>query len=298
MQHDVLLSDDNDDNENNEDNEDITIDDHEYNTKSPSLQIEESQDYHNLNRDEMLVTPQPPKNNSTRVGQDYELLKTLGEGTFGTVKLGKDLRTGELRAIKILEKSRISSEGDTERVKREIQILKNIEHQHVIKLYEIIETEQRIYLIMEHASGGELFDYIVDNERLQEREACQLYLQILSGIEFFHKRHMALDGQSLAHRDLKPENLLFAKPPSKETDDESISTKVLKIIDFGLSNTYRTGQTLETACGSPCYAAPEMLEGKRYDGLKVDIWSSGVTLYAMLCGFLPFEDPDTAMLYK
>jgi len=195
------------------------------------------------------------------------LLKTLGEGTFGTVKLGKDLRTNELRAIKILEKSRICNEGDTERVKREIKILKNIEHKHVIKLYDIIETQRRIYLIMEHASGGELFDYIVKKERLPEKEACELYLQILTGIEFFHTRHAELKYRYLAHRDLKPENLLFTTSPHDEKSSEVPDNKVLKIIDFGLSNTYKPGQTLQTACGSPCYAAPEMLEGKRYNGL-------------------------------
>jgi len=132
---------------------------------------------------------------------------------------------------------------------------------------------------MEYACGGELFDYIVRKDRLSEKEACRFYNQIVAGIEFLHSK-------GIAHRDLKPENLLLDKQ------------KNLKIVDFGLSNTYKVGQTLKTACGSPCYAAPEMIAGKRYNGIEVDIWSSGVTLYAMLCGFLPFEDPDTALLYK
>jgi len=132
---------------------------------------------------------------------------------------------------------------------------------------------------MEYACGGELFDYIVRKDRLTEKEACRFYNQIVSGIEFLHSK-------GIAHRDLKPENLLLDKQ------------KNLKIVDFGLSNTYETGETLKTACGSPCYAAPEMIAGRRYNGIEVDIWSSGVTLYAMLCGFLPFEDPDTALLYK
>ena len=132
---------------------------------------------------------------------------------------------------------------------------------------------------MEYACGGELFDYIVQEDRLQEKEACRFYKQIVAGIEFLHSK-------GIAHRDLKPENLLLDK------------NKDLKIVDFGLSNMYKPGETLKTACGSPCYAAPEMIAGKRYEGLKVDIWSSGVTLYAMLCGFLPFEDPNTALLYK
>ena len=132
---------------------------------------------------------------------------------------------------------------------------------------------------MEYACGGELFDYIVRKDRLSEKEACRFYNQIASGIEFLHSK-------GIAHRDLKPENLLLDKQ------------KNLKIVDFGLSNTYKPEETLKTACGSPCYAAPEMIAGRRYNGISVDIWSSGVTLYAMLCGFLPFEDPDTALLYK
>lgn len=132
---------------------------------------------------------------------------------------------------------------------------------------------------MEYASGGELFDYIVQKDRLSEREGFKFYSQIVAGMEFLHSR-------GIAHRDLKPENLLLDK------------YKNLKIVDFGLSNTYKAGETLQTACGSPCYAAPEMIAGKRYNGLLVDIWSSGVTLYAMLCGYLPFEDPDTAILYR
>lgn len=132
---------------------------------------------------------------------------------------------------------------------------------------------------MEYAAGGELFDYIVGKDRLSEKEACKFYLQIVNGIEYLHK-------QGIAHRDLKPENLLL--------DYE----KNLKIVDFGLSNQYKDGETLVTACGSPCYAAPEMIAGKRYKGIDVDIWSSGVTLYAMLVGYLPFEDPNTCLLYK
>ena len=160
-----------------------------------------------------------------------------------------------------------------------MKILKSIRHTNVIKLYEIIETKSNIYLMMEYASGGELFDYIVAQDRLSERESFKFYSQIVAGMEFLHQRQ-------IAHRDLKPENLLLDK------------YKNLKIVDFGLSNTYKPGELLQTACGSPCYAAPEMIAGKRYNGLEVDIWSSGVTLYAMLCGYLPFEDPNTAILYK
>ena len=132
---------------------------------------------------------------------------------------------------------------------------------------------------MEYANGGELFDFIVQNSRLKEQLASKFYGQLIAGIEYIHKL-------GVVHRDLKPENLLL-------DHDENI-----KIVDFGLSNTYQPGELLKTACGSPCYAAPEMIAGKRYEGLKADIWSSGVILFAMVCGYLPFEDQDTSKLYK
>ena len=169
--------------------------------------------------------------------------------------------------------------SDVERVAREIHILKLIRHPHIIQLYEIIETPKQLYLIMEYASGGELFDFIVQNQRIKEPEACRFFHQIIAGVEYLHKL-------GIVHRDLKPENLLLDH------------RKNIKIVDFGLSNTYKAGETLKTACGSPCYAAPEMIAGKRYLGSNVDIWSCGVILFAMICGYLPFEDPNTANLYK
>lgn len=134
-------------------------------------------------------------------------------------------------------------------------------------------------MIMEYCNGGELFDYIVRHTRLSEKQACKFYLELISGIEYIHQ-------SGVCHRDLKPENLLL---------DYDLT---LKIVDFGLSNMYEQGATLKTACGSPCYAAPEMIAGKRYHGLRTDIWSSGVVFYAMVCGYLPFEDPKTSNLYK
>lgn len=189
--------------------------------------------------------------------------------------------TGEKVAVKILEKSRIKDKKDIERISREIKILKKVRHPNIIQLYEIIETESELFLIMEYCQNGELFDYIVSHQRLHEKAAVRMYQQLVSGIEYIHK-------SGICHRDLKPENLLL------DFD------KTLKIVDFGLSNMYTAGsnEQLKTACGSPCYAAPEMIAGKKYLGLKSDIWSSGVVLYAMVCGFLPFEDPKTSNLYK
>ena len=205
--------------------------------------------------------------------------KHLGKGTFGQVKLGQHTLTGEKVAIKILEKDKIHDQKDVERITREIKILKKVRHPNVIQLYEIIETEKELYMVMEYASGGELFDFIVRHTRLSEKQACKFYLELISGIEYIHQ-------SGVCHRDLKPENLLL---------DYDLT---LKIVDFGLSNMYEPNATLKTACGSPCYAAPEMIAGKRYHGLKTDIWSSGVVFYAMVCGYLPFEDPKTSNLYK
>merc|ERR1719473_1492018 len=132
---------------------------------------------------------------------------------------------------------------------------------------------------MEYASGGELFDYIVKSQRVQEPEACGFFHQIIAGVERIHS-------MNIVHRDLKPENLLL-------DDRQSI-----KIVDFGLSNTYREGQLLKTACGSPCYASPEMIAGHRYVPSASDLWSCGVILFALVCGYLPFEDQQTAALYR
>ncbi len=208
----------------------------------------------------------------------YVLGATIGEGTFGKVRLATHILTGEKVAVKVLEKCRIADSSDIDRVTREIHILKIIRHPNLIQLYEIIETSAQLYLITDYASGGELFDYIVSNSRVKEREACRFFQQIISGVEYLHKI-------GVVHRDLKPENLLLDHAHN------------VKMVDFGLSNIYSTGEKLKTACGSPCYAAPEMIAGKKYIGVQVDIWSAGVVLFALVCGYLPFEDPNTTNLY-
>lgn len=236
------------------------------------------------------TSSQPPKekptlNITTKDGKyknplaSYDIDKELGKGTFGEVKLGIHRITNEKVAIKVLEKDKIVDEADKERVTREIHILKLIRHPNIIQLYEIIEDKEKLYLITEYASGGELFDYIVANQRVKELEACKFFQQLVDGIEYVHKLN-------IVHRDLKPENLLLD------------AKKNIKIVDFGLSNIYKENGLLATACGSPCYAAPEMIAGKKYNGLNVDIWSSGVILFALICGYLPFDDDDTPVLYK
>eukprot|EP00442_Polarella_glacialis_P001907 CAMPEP_0115136876 /NCGR_PEP_ID=MMETSP0227-20121206/56642_1 /TAXON_ID=89957 /ORGANISM="Polarella glacialis, Strain CCMP 1383" /LENGTH=994 /DNA_ID=CAMNT_0002544009 /DNA_START=12 /DNA_END=2996 /DNA_ORIENTATION=+ len=209
----------------------------------------------------------------------YILGKTIGEGTFGKVKLGRHILTGEKVAVKVLEKDRIIEVADVERVAREVQLLKLIRHPHVVQLFEIIETKGQLYLIMEYACGGELFDYIVNTQRIPEPEACQFFHQIIAGVEKIHS-------MNVVHRDLKPENLLL---------DEH---KKVKIVDFGLSNSFMDKQRLKTACGSPCYAPPEMVAGHSYVPQSCDLWCCGVILFAMVCGYLPFEDNNTSALYK
>ncbi|CAD8058568.1 unnamed protein product [Paramecium sonneborni] len=200
--------------------------------------------------------------------------KTLGQGTFRKVKLATHNLTGEKVAIKILEKQKICYQYDIERVNREIRILQKVRHPNLI-----IETPKQLFLVMEQVDGGELFDFIVQNQRIKDVKAIRFYSQLISGIEYMHKLQ-------IVYRDLKPENLIIER-----------KTKI-KIIDFGLSNFYNQDQLLKTACGQPCYAAPEMIAGKKYNGLQIDIWNSGVILFAMLAGYLRVEDQNTSQLYK
>ncbi|CAK71371.1 unnamed protein product (macronuclear) [Paramecium tetraurelia] len=212
----------------------------------------------------------------TEIG-NYLIGKTIGQGTFSKVCQAINQVIGHEAAVKVLEKKCINQEGDVERVKREIQILKVLHHPQIVKLYEVIETENHIYLFMEYANGGELFDYIDRVKQVTEYEACKFLHQIISGLEYMHSL-------KIIHRDLKPENLLL-------TSDRDIL-----IADFGLSNLQK--DLLKTCCGSTCYAAPEMIQGEPYDGQMTDVWSCGIILFAMICGYLPFDDLNTQNLYQ
>ena len=182
-------------------------------------------------------------------------------------------------AVKILNKAKIKQLGMEEKVQREINILHLCTHPHIIRLYEVIDTPTDIFLVNEYVSGGELFDYIVSKGRLSADEARNFFHQIISGVEYCHF-------QKIVHRDLKPENLLL---------DSNLN---IKIADFGLSNLMRDGDFLRTSCGSPNYAAPEVISGHLYAGPEVDVWSCGVILYALLCGSLPFDDESIPNLFK
>lgn len=212
-----------------------------------------------------------------RIGQ-YILQQTLGAGSFGKVKLATHALTGHRVAMKIINRRKISSLDMGGRVKREIQYLKLLRHPHIIKLYEVITTPNDIIMVIEYA-GGELFQYIVDRGRMPEHEARRFFQQVICAMEYCH-RH------KIVHRDLKPENLLL---------DEYLN---VKIGDFGLSNIMTDGDFLKTSCGSPNYAAPEVISGRLYAGPEIDIWSCGVILYVMLCGRLPFDDEYIPTLFK
>uniref|UniRef100_A0A8C3NZ89 5'-AMP-activated protein kinase catalytic subunit alpha-1 n=1 Tax=Cyanoderma ruficeps TaxID=181631 RepID=A0A8C3NZ89_9PASS len=229
---------------------------------------------------EMAAAADKQKHEHGRVKIGHYILgDTLGVGTFGKVKVGKHELTGHKVAVKILNRQKIRSLDVVGKIRREIQNLKLFRHPHIIKLYQVISTPTDIFMVMEYVSGGELFDYICKNGRLDEEESRRLFQQILSGVDYCH-RHMVV------HRDLKPENVLL---------DAHMNAK---IADFGLSNMMSDGEFLRTSCGSPNYAAPEVISGRLYAGPEVDIWSSGVILYALLCGTLPFDDDHVPTLFK
>ncbi|KAL1914652.1 uncharacterized protein VTP21DRAFT_8063 [Calcarisporiella thermophila] len=216
-------------------------------------------------------------NNEIIIGQ-YQILKTLGVGSFGKVKLAVHAITKHKVALKIINRKKIAKMDMVGRVRREIQYLKLLRHPHVIKLYEVITTPTDIIMVIEYAEG-ELFNYIVERGRMQEDVARKFFQQIICAVEYCH-RH------KIVHRDLKPENLLLDQYNN------------VKIADFGLSNIMTDGDFLKTSCGSPNYAAPEVISGKLYAGPEVDVWSCGVILYVMLCGRLPFDDDYIPTLFK
>uniref|UniRef100_A0A8B9L103 non-specific serine/threonine protein kinase n=1 Tax=Astyanax mexicanus TaxID=7994 RepID=A0A8B9L103_ASTMX len=199
----------------------------------------------------------------------YEILRTLGKGNFAVVKLARHKVTKTQVAIKIIDKTRLNS-SNLEKIYREVQIMKLLNHPHIIKLYQVMETKDMLYIVTEYAKNGEMFDFLTSNGRMSEAEARKKFWQILTAVDYCHRHH-------IVHRDLKTENLLL---------DANMN---IKLADFGFGNFYKTGEPLSTWCGSPPYAAPEVFEGKEYEGPQLDIWSLGVVLYVLVCGSLPFD---------
>ncbi|XP_026324484.1 serine/threonine-protein kinase MARK2-like isoform X4 [Hyposmocoma kahamanoa] len=214
------------------------------------------------------VSSRSRTNEEPHIGK-YKLLKTIGKGNFAKVKLAKHVPTGKEVAIKIIDKTQLNP-GSLQKLFREVRIMKMLDHPNIVKLFQVIETEKTLYLVMEYASGGEVFDYLVLHGRMKEKEARAKFRQIVSAVQYCHQKR-------IIHRDLKAENLLL---------DGEMN---IKIADFGFSNEFTPGSKLDTFCGSPPYAAPELFQGKKYDGPEVDVWSLGVILYTLVSGSLPFD---------
>ncbi|CAI2348545.1 unnamed protein product [Caenorhabditis sp. 36 PRJEB53466] len=209
----------------------------------------------------------------------YAIKESIGKGAFGAVKRGTHIKTGFDVAIKILNRSKMKGMGTVLKTRNEIENLQTLTHPHITRLFRVISTPSDIFLIMELVSGGELFSLITKKGSLPVKESRRYFQQIISGINYCHK-HM------IVHRDLKPENLLLDH------------NKNIKIADFGLSNYMSDGNLLSTCCGSPNYAAPELITNSLYIGPEVDVWSCGIILYAMLSGTLPFDDQHVPTLFK
>ncbi|XP_038894384.1 CBL-interacting serine/threonine-protein kinase 23-like isoform X1 [Benincasa hispida] len=217
----------------------------------------------------------------TRVGK-YELGRTLGEGNFAKVKFARNSETGENVAIKILDKEKVLKHKMISQIKREISTMKLIRHPNVIRMFEVMASKSKIYIVLEFVTGGELFDKIVSRGRMKEDEARKYFQQLINAVDYCHSR-------GVSHRDLKPENLLLD------------ASGVLKVSDFGLSalpQQVREDGLLHTTCGTPNYVAPEVINNKGYDGAKADLWSCGVILFVLMAGYLPFEDSNLVALYK
>ncbi|XP_032865544.2 NUAK family SNF1-like kinase 2 [Tyto alba] len=208
----------------------------------------------------------------------YEFLETLGKGTYGKVKKARE-RSGKLVAIKSIRKDKIKDEQDLVHIRREIEIMSSLNHPHIIAVHEVFENSSKIVIVMEYASKGDLYDYISERQRLTEQEARHFFRQVVSAVYYCHKN-------GIVHRDLKLENILL------DTNGN------IKIADFGLSNVYQQDKLLQTYCGSPLYASPEIINGRPYKGPEVDSWSLGVLLYILVHGTMPFDGHDYKTLVK
>ncbi|KAJ0264764.1 CBL-interacting serine/threonine-protein kinase 4 [Hirschfeldia incana] len=212
----------------------------------------------------------------------YELGRRLGSGSFAKVHLARSVATGDLVAVKIIDKKRTIESNMEPRIIREIDAMRRLrDHPNILKIHEVMATKSKIYLVMELAVGGELFSKLLRRGRLPESAARRYFQQLASALRFSH-----LHG--VAHRDVKPQNLLLDREGN------------LKVSDFGLSalpEHLRDG-LLHTACGTPAYTAPEIISRRGYDGGKADAWSCGVILYVLLVGYVPFDDSNIASMYR
>uniref|UniRef100_A0A8C4NME0 non-specific serine/threonine protein kinase n=1 Tax=Eptatretus burgeri TaxID=7764 RepID=A0A8C4NME0_EPTBU len=209
----------------------------------------------------------------------YEFLETLGKGTYGKVKKALERSTGRMVAVKTIRKDKVKDEADMVHVRREIEITSSLIHPHIISIYEVFENQDKIVIVMEYASQGELYDYVSERRKLPESEARRFFRQMVSALHHCHKN-------GVVHRDLKLENVLL---------DSDCN---VKIADFGLSSVFRRGSFLQTFCGSPLYASPEIVNGRPYQGPEVDSWALGVLLYTLVYGTMPFDGRDYKTLVR
>ncbi|KAK2982432.1 hypothetical protein RJ640_026275 [Escallonia rubra] len=213
--------------------------------------------------------------------QRYDFGRLLGQGNFAKVYYGRNLKSGQSVAIKVIDKEKILKVGLINQTKREISVMSLVKHPNILQLYEVMATKSKIYFVLEYAKGGELFNKVAKG-RLKEDIARKYFQQLISAVDFCH-------GRGVYHRDLKPENLLL-----DENGD-------IKVSDFGLSalaECKRQDGLLHTTCGTPAYVAPEVISRRGYDGAKADIWSCGVILFVLLAGHLPFHDSNLMEMYR
>ncbi|KAI7892847.1 kinase-like domain-containing protein [Mucor mucedo] len=221
----------------------------------------------------------PTVNKKKKEIGDYVLCRTIGRGASGRVKLGIHKITGEKVAIKMISRSQLTASSSTAKsVQRELAVLQLLHHPHLIDLRQVLQDTQYVYFVMEYLEGGELFHVLAERGRLPESEGRHLFLQLITALAWCHAHH-------ITHRDLKPENILLDK-----------EKKNLKIADFGMAAMQPINALLRTSCGSPHYASPEIVRGKRYDGTATDVWSCGAILYAIVTGHLPFDDEHMGRL--